>query len=80
MKRVFFILCVVLAAACNKPEIIPGPDQERPGRASDSTPGSDPTPGGQDTPRLIPVLPESGEIPEVHITITDKDWKTLLDA
>ena len=80
MKRVFFILCVVLAAACNKPEIIPGPDQERPGRASDSTPGSDPTPGRQDTPRLIPVLPESGEIPEVHIAITDKDWKTLLDA
>ena len=81
MKRVFIILCAVLAAACSKPDIIPGPDtQEQPGAAHDSTPGSDQTPGGQDIPRLIPVLPESGEVPEVRITITDKDWQTLLDA
>lgn len=75
MKRVFFILCAVLAAACGKPEIIPGPNaQEQPGAADDSTPVS------RDNPRLIPVLPESGEVPEVRITITEKDWQTLLDA
>lgn len=65
MKRALLILSVILAAACTRPDIIPGP-------------------GGPDTPdpnpRLIPVLPESGNVPEIRITITDKDWQTLLNA
>lgn len=64
MKRALLILSV-FCVACTRPDIIPGP-------------------GGQDAPdpnsRLIPVLPESGEVPEIHITVTDKDWQTLLEA
>lgn len=30
--------------------------------------------------RLLPVLPQDGDIPEVRILVKESDWKTLLDA
>ena len=78
MKRIMCILCLVLAAACSRPEIIPG--LEEPGKDSSGSPDGQGNGTTTDFPRLIPVLPESGEVPEVRITIKDNDWQTLLNA
>lgn len=77
MKRVLCILAVVLAAACSKPEIIPeeGPQETESG-SQDTGQGTK----KDDNTRLISVLPYSGNVPEVRITVTEKDWKALLDA
>ena len=73
MKRVLCILCLVLAASCSRPDVIPGRE------GAEDTPDATPA-APQEITRLIPVLPESGEIPEVRISVTEKDWQTLLDA
>lgn len=71
MRRLLYILPIVLAAACVKPEIIPTVDE---------TPSVDESPTPVSGERFITVLPSGGGVPQVHITVTEKDWKTLLDA
>jgi len=80
MKRLAYIFCLAaaVAAACTKQEIIPAAGAG-PNSGSSNSQGSG-SQNGTDIPRLIPVLPESGNVPEVRITVTDKNWKTLLDA
>ncbi|MBR4735422.1 MAG: CotH kinase family protein [Bacteroidales bacterium] len=82
MKRVLCILAVVLAAACSKPEIIPeeGPQETESGSQDTGQGSGDQGTQKDDNTRLIPVLPYSGNVPEVRITVTEKDWKALLDA
>ena len=64
VKRVVFILLLVLAASCGKIELIPDRGNTTLGMPE----------------RIIPVLPEDGSVPEVRITVKEKDWQALLDA
>lgn len=84
MKRVLFILSIALAAACSKPEIIPV-QEETPDPGTEESGNQNNDQGSQDNTKedntcLIPVLPGTGSVPEVRITVTEKDWNALLDA
>lgn len=83
-------MCVLLVAACTRPEI-PQQDEESPSQqdpqSGDTNPEDTTDPEGSTTPggpqvisRLIPVLPESGNVPEISITVTKENWNALLEA
>ena len=71
-------------ASCGKIQIIPQGGQSGTQSGSQGQePGQDPQdPGATPSipPRVLQVLPEDGIIPEVHITITEQNWNTLLEA
>lgn len=69
MKRLLLILLTFVAVACGKEDVIIVDDGSGQPEAGDAAPK-----------RVIPVLPESGNVPEIVINITEQEWKILLDA
>lgn len=73
MRRLLGLFFLLLVFACGRKEI--GPEQ-----------AADPSPAPNDSQlpviptRVIPVLPANGGVPEVRISITEAQWKVLLDA
>ena len=89
MKHTLRILLLLLAVACGRKEIIPAPDDSQlpvipeQGRGNEGETPNNPeqgSNGAQIPPRVIPVLPTGGGVPEVRISITEAQWKVLLDA
>lgn len=85
MKRFWcFILLMVLAAACSKPELLPQKDSRgqadiQGGSGSGQEPGEQGSGGAATIDRLIPVLPANGTVPEIHIKTTEASWNALLN-
>ena len=66
MKRLLGIIFLLLALSCEKAVIL---DPQEPV----------PPPEKLLPERIIPVLPEKG-VPEIRISVTEAEWKTLLDS